>query len=389
MAHLQTVNFNCNGIHSSINDIIDFFENIDDCVVFLSEHWLQNHELNDVQTLFKNEGYWSYFKSSVNPEEEPHGRPYGGVGFVCKRQPTNSYSFRPKIIDNDRIAVLQLTSRGNALLNIIGVYLPYFNGRPEQTALYAETLEILQSVIDDCDDAPIIVLGDMNAPLPQAKSVLPQWYKNRPFNHNSLQLYDFMNDNELCVANFAFSQPVNYTYKKGKHRTYIDHVLVPKHFLQNIDKCTIMGSGDIPSSDHLPIVTVITLPTIQTSLGGTDNGVSVKTIPRLDWDSQDTRRLFQQNMSSSLADIGDIPSVQSIINIDDAQHAVDDYCALITSAIHSSSVATANALHQHKSKRRKQPWWTKECTILRDRTRFWRRIWIQCGRCRHSQVFQC
>ena len=56
---------------------------------------------------------------SVDPEEELHGRPYGDVGFVCKHPPTSSYSLCPKIVDNDRIAVIQLADQGKILLNII------------------------------------------------------------------------------------------------------------------------------------------------------------------------------------------------------------------------------------------------------------------------------
>ena len=388
MALLQTISFNCNGVFSSINDIIDLFEDKDDCVMFLSEHWLQNHELNDINTVFRNEGYWSYLKSSVDPEEELHGRPYGGVGFVCKRPPTSSYSLRPKIVDNDRIAVIQLIDHGKILLNIIGVYLPYFNGKPEQSALYAETLEVLQSVIDSCD-TPIMLMGDMNAPLPQEKSLPLHWYRRRPFNHNSFQLYDFMTENELCVANFAFPQEVNYTYRKGTHKTYIDHVLVPKFLLQNIVSCKIAGYDDIPSSDHLPIVTTMELP-MRTSISNqTEVNEPATQLVKLDWDNKELCKMFQESLSSSLAHSNSIPNPKSIQNSNDAQTAVDNCCTEIVCAIHKSTTATAEAFCTGTAKKRRQPWWSQECTILRDRTMFWRSIWIQCGRCRHSQVFQC
>lgn len=139
MAPLQLITFNCNGINSAVNDVINLVDGDNDSVAFISEH----HELHGMKTMLSAEGLRSSFKSSVNPEEELHGRPYGGVGFVCKHSSSCDFSIRLVHINSDRIAAIQLIKQGQTLLSIIGVYLPYYNNRPEQVALYSETLDIL------------------------------------------------------------------------------------------------------------------------------------------------------------------------------------------------------------------------------------------------------
>ena len=59
----------------------------------------------------------------------------------------------------------------------------------------------------------------------------------------------------LDVANFAFSQHVNYTYFKGKNTSYIDHCIISSHFRENITGCKIFS--DLPDccSAHFSVVT--------------------------------------------------------------------------------------------------------------------------------------
>ncbi len=93
------------------------------------------------------------------------GRPHGGVGFVFKSM--QGIVYKPIDIECDRMMGLQLINNGKPVLNILGVYLPYFDGSEDQIALYSETLDILQSAVNDCANVPCIIVGDMNAPLPQ------------------------------------------------------------------------------------------------------------------------------------------------------------------------------------------------------------------------------
>ena len=55
-------------------------------------------------------------------------------------------------------------------MNILGVYLPYYNGSVDQIELYGETLECIQALIDQYQGEPLLIVGDFNATLPQQNS---------------------------------------------------------------------------------------------------------------------------------------------------------------------------------------------------------------------------
>ena len=108
-------------------------------------------------------------------------------------------------------------------MTIFGVYLPYFRANADQIKLYSETLDILQSAIDGMDPSPIMIVGDMNDPLPRQAELSRYWYRLYPFNRHSYILYDFLRNNDFEVANFNFEQDVSYTYFNTISRSYIEH----------------------------------------------------------------------------------------------------------------------------------------------------------------------
>ena len=97
----------------------------------------------------------------------------------------NGITYKPLVVDSDRIIGVQLVSNGILLLTVLGVYLPYYNGLSAQIELYSETLDILQSVIDDIGPAPLMIVGDMNAALPSQVEISRRWYRLHPYNKHS------------------------------------------------------------------------------------------------------------------------------------------------------------------------------------------------------------
>ena len=79
--------------------------------------------------------------------------------------------------------------------------------------------------------------------------------------------------------------------------------------------------------------------------------------------------------------------LDSVVNANDAMDMVTKCTNLITDALHESSKNTACDIKPNNKGPRRVPWWTSECTQARDRTRFWRTLWIQIGRRRDCQVF--
>ncbi len=103
--HCNIFSHNCEGINSYINELIDEMMN-NSSIAFLCETWLEKYELQNMNKCFRDQGLWSHLKSSVDPEEVLQGRPYGGLGFVCK--PIDGVIYKPIEVDCDRIMGLQL-----------------------------------------------------------------------------------------------------------------------------------------------------------------------------------------------------------------------------------------------------------------------------------------
>ncbi len=330
----------------------------------------------------------------MNAEEVQNGCPYGGVGFVCR--PVAGLTYKPIDFENDRITGLQVISNGKVYVNVIGVYLPYYDGTPDQIAHYSETLDYLQLAISDCGNAPVILCGDMNAPLPQQKKLSPNWYRQHPFNQQSLLLYDFMINNELCVGNFAFNQPVNFTYTKGNHKSYIDHVLIPRYCLDKLSVCEIavcQTNGDEWTSDHLPLTSEYVLSINEDGAAANITSSAhlhdIPKYPRVKWDDDNIKRKYCEYVNELLNEMP-MSDISIIGNAKEGQQIIDEYCEMLTTVMHS---ACSRITEDNNVVRRQNPgqvpWWSRDCTAARDRTRFWYRIWCQCGRPNTGQVYHC
>ena len=51
-------------------------------------------------------------------------------------------------------------------------------------------------------NSPVVLVGDMNAQLPQNSNLPVNWHKQRPYNRHSVLLYDFISDHNLISAEF-------------------------------------------------------------------------------------------------------------------------------------------------------------------------------------------
>ena len=181
----------------------------------------------------------------------------------------------------------------------------------------------LQCLIDSSEPSPIMVIGDLNVALPNKIALNRTWHKRHPFNAHGLLMYDFIVDNELLVANFAFPQQVNHTYHKGRDKTYIDHVLVSK-FL-DVSNCNIMPDITDNVSDHYPLLTDITLKYankqhISDVITNKDNTI------RINWSDPMIKRNYSSYINEASTHINPI-SGHVIQSHDDALSAVNRLCS--------------------------------------------------------------
>ena len=380
----NVISFNCHGLKSSFDMILRQMSNIS--CMFLCETWLRPCDLSVVSNELRNENYWCMMKSSVDPEVTSEGRPYGGVGFICKR--ITGISYVPINVDNNRICAIKVVSDGKVMLTIIGVYMQCYDGSTNTIQLYSETLEDVQSIIDTNDPSPIMLVGDMNASLPQSDHLDHRWYRNHPFNQHSLLLYDFLLNNELVNGNFAFEQNVNYTYQKNDTKSYIDHVFLSRFAFEQLKNCEILSDLCDNVSDHYPIMSSLSIVFNKITNNKSDYKQAFEH-PKIDWTKIKNCKEYKKCLKQLENELISIP-VELIEDHDAAlKHAnniYDNINAILHKAVEKANNATAS---NYKGNFKKKHWWNDDCLVSRDRQRFWFKIWVSCDRPREGHIYDC
>ncbi len=248
--------------------------------------------------------------------------------------------------------------------------------------------------MDDCTNSPCLIVGDLNAPLPTQANLARNWYRSEPFTVHSLLLYDFLCTNNMYVGNFAFDKTVNYTYMKGNHRSYIDHVLLHRYVIHNLINCNIIEEirgGDEWTSDHLPIRTTYCL-----SLSGLENGETISDTetqkahryPFVKWDDKAVQVQYEHKIATALENLPNI-DMTAIYNSSETKRLVNMQCNKLNDIIHNASESVMfERPTNYRGRHRRVPWWSTKYTLARNRMQFWRGLWCNCDRVQHGLVFE-
>ena len=379
---VKLATWNCNGLKSSMDYALQLVNTHH--VTFFCEHWLQSHEIDCVKTVFRKDGKTAYLKSSVDPLTPLKGRPYGGIGFVCDESTGLSFMFEES--DSDRIISVKVYKGEKIVLTVLGVYLPYDSHSRECTENYLDTIDKLQCVLEQSDSAaPAVIVGDMNTSLPNMETIRPFWYKQRPFSQRSLLLYDFLEENELCVANFCTKQEINYTYRKNEAKSYIDHVFIPTYLLNAVTKCQIVLECADNISDHLPLSTWINV-TLKTTHNSEDHDcwVPAPTFPIGKWSNPTFRDLYTKEIKEVLDSWSPVDLCD--ISEDSALTVINDLCNSLCNALHGCVEKCLLTCTQKRSHNGKQ-WWTADCGIAKKRNRLFHFIWKESGSPKTGTVY--
>ena len=136
-------------------------------------------------------------------------------------------------------------------------------------------------MVDACG-TPYVMVGDMNATLPQKTFIQRNFHKKRPFNSNSILMYDFLMNNELHMANFNFNQPVNYTYFSKHAQSYINHMFISQNAWGYVLDCKILSDIQDNVSDHFPLCLSVKLP-VNITYKDNDFSDNINKFPRINW----------------------------------------------------------------------------------------------------------
>ena len=356
---MSVLTFNCYGLKSSINYVADMMKSLD--IAFLCEHWLLESEIVRVCDEVFNQ-YSVYMKSSMTSEDlTTAGRPFGGVGFVCRQKA----GFRYDLVkcESDRLLGLNVSYNGCKVLTVYGVCMPYNSGAASQTQLYIDTLNQLSVMIEESSgQTPYLVMGDMDTELSMKVTLHKNWYKQKPFNRHSVLLYDFLCDNELVMCNTKES-PDHFTYHKEPHSSYIDFMFINSYAHDKVIHCDVLHHDNMNNSDHLGVRCELYVDCPDTPAAK----IKCPKSQRISLNNAEYRTTYLQSLQSALASIPVIDP--SRVKVNNAHAVINSQCTQLKDAMHQA--ASAGLSRATTDRRRRVHWWSRDCTLNRDRTRLY------------------
>ena len=183
---LKLMSLNYNGITNKIDEILDFYNNVD--LFCFQEHWLSTEEcllFNTISDMFCGYGNAAFDNSQLRI-----GRPFGGVGFMWNKNIDRYVSIIKS--DYDWLICIKMFN-----FYIINVYMPYecpnnvdkFNTQLIQLFLYCDCL----------NTSNYCIIGDLNSNILNLKSL----YSNN--------LIKYCDEKNLIISDSLLLEPNSYT----------------------------------------------------------------------------------------------------------------------------------------------------------------------------------
>ncbi len=105
------------------------------------------------------------------------------------------------------------------------------------------------------------------------------------------------------------------------------------------------------------------------------------------WDDRNVRDNYEENIRVGLHNVMNV-NFNDITDKNIADNVINAKCEELNNIIHNAvEKAMFDRPSNYQGRHRKVPRWNTECTVARDRIRFWRNIWCGSNRVRHCPVF--
>ncbi len=365
----SVVSYNCRGYNASKREYIRSFMN-SASIIMLQEHWLSDGQLyllGDISDSFLYSGVSGFDNSEVLI-----GRPYGGCAILWR----SDLAVTVKVVNTEskRVCAIRMVNEQVKLL-LVSVYMPYESDLVS-TEEYTDQLMFVENILFNNCDCHVIIAGDFNVDF------------SRSWPHTAL-LNSFCDNHGLIAADRHSKNTVDYTYQFNMERfCTLDHFLLSGTIFEEFVS-SVSVSHDIDNlSDHEVI-------TLQLRLEFVSFGAAERTFSsRVSWVKATNNDLckYQYTLSAYLKSIR-LP-VETLLCADahccNASHsqAINAYADNIIEACISAGEA-AIPLVSSRSASRRVPGWSEFVQPARDKSLFWHKLWVDCGRPRSGAVADC
>jgi hypothetical protein len=348
LSFLNVKNLKANLVYSK-------FLAIESDILYMSELWCKQNEINLLKTLIPDQKSKSIlFKSDIEHNYKK-GRPFGGQAWILNK----SYTVLTHEFLSRHLSYIQIKKNGVEFM-IIGIYMPFDNSkkRDESLSTYEMTLNIISTLISKAKilDIPIFILGDFNAD------------PNRNNRFDKL-LKSFMANQNLQSVTSLYPQSTTYTYKAQMKqdiiKSNIDHIFIINDKNNSISVINCLINDDIANmSDHNSISCWF-----ENKLKYQDPPpAKPKPFQVINFENPDILNFFNQAIESQFLKLSTKPNPTD--NLDD-QETLDYLHETIHEIIGSAETDTLtyqdslshNNSHPNKSK----PWFTHELKVIKSR----------------------
>lgn len=339
-------------------------------VLFLQEHWLSDGQLTmlgDLDTDFTYTGVSGFGNNDVLA-----GRPYGGCAILLRASLNFSVQFLS--VDSRRISAIRLTSDQYKLL-LVNVYMPY-EDRNCNIDEFSDVLFQVESLLVNNIDCHYIIGGDYNVDI------------SRDTVHTAL-LRSFSDSHSLLYASDFPGSNVDFTYHFNMSRfSNIDNFMMSPFIFHNVLTCFNVIHHVDNLSDHEPVVIVLQLPVdiiVTRCIKGT-NSQKVSWTKANNGHIDNYRRVLVDELHSICLPVTLLTCCdrrcQSLEHVND----VSSFASDIASACIKAGVQT---LPKQGTPKRCIPGFSEHVEPYREKSMFWHRIWMDCGKPRTGHVADC
>ena len=340
-------------------DRLSFIEKLmHEChVMFVQEHWYLQR---DIFQLCKNIPFIDIVGTSgMDDTTLLTGRPYGGCAILYHKD--LNWSVTTIDAESKRIcACICNDPRGFRVL-MVNLYMPCdtTGSRPEFCVVLDEVSRI---ITDHSDIEYVIVGGDLNTDVSRLRSC------------HSSAIREFCADHSmrLCVDHSVSN--VNFTYfnEHSNVRSLLDHFIVTDNLFNMLSGYSSVDDID-NFSDHNPVMLSLNLA----SRVMVERQVQLGARPSWARASDHHVNRYKESLRERLAQIRIPNEVIECTNFhcDEHDEVIVRYYSEIINAMKTSA---ANCIP--KFKKRAKAGWAEFVSPAREKSLFWHRIWVECGK---------
>ena len=369
MNSLRISSYNCRSLSTLKYDFVRKLLLSND-ILFLQEHWLSDGQLPLLANIDSNFSFTGV--SGFGSRDVLSGRPYGGCAILWR----SSMNVKVELlsVDSNRISAIKLSCDRYKLL-FINVYMPC-EENDRNVDVFSDVLFYVECLLQNNIDCNYIVGGDFNVDLSR-NSIHTALLRSFSDNH------DLMYASELTDANVDFSYHFNMS-----RFSLIDNFMLSSFLFHNVLQRVHVIHDATNLSDHEPVSIELCLPV---SLTDTQR-LSKQKLQKVSWvkasDSHiaDYRNLLADRLKCVVIPFDALTCCDRKCNIDRHRSDIVTYASDISDACVNAGLRTVPRL---RSTSKKTPGFSEHVKSHQDRSMFWHKLWLDCGRPRSGHVADC